>query len=468
MYDATLGRELSRQLVDPVARPDVLKAYPSILNADKSGFDAYFDISRKGIPQGIHLSHNLLIISRYSDDLVNGEGNRVDYWFPAKQFFNMHAENRAYLDSVNIVNGRVHVTGWHATDLSQAAANRFLILHDDTRGQDVTYAKVINNISRPDVAAAFPSIKTAGDSGFDVTFNQVMLTPGDRYSLISRYSTSGDGDGGLGAKADYRMTIPSLFNINRTNAGNLDSITVTNGDAVTVTGWHATDYSLLANNHYLILFDVTANQQVAQARISNVARPDVARVYRYLQTAGNSGFSATFDHVQLQNGHTYALVSRYSISPNGNGDDGNASHHIDYWFNNALKVDNQNYHAYWIDSLKPDQQKDSIDVTGWMVSDASQTMPNAYLILLNGSQEIGRAKITLNSRSDVQKANPEIYNSIQSGINTSIKLDSGVDLTKLANAPLHLVLRFTSSSDGNSNYDDQWYNFTFSKSQVNR
>lgn len=455
LYDATTHSELAREEVEKVNRPDVLNAEQGVLNADKSGFDTYFDISRKAIPSGIHLSHNLQIISRYTSS-NDGNSNYVDYWFPAKQFFSVNAANRACLDKAEIVNGRVHVSGWHATDLSEVATNHFLILHDDTRNQDVTSILLPDSVSRLDVARVYPNIKTAANSGFDATFDQVMLTPGDHYTLISRYSTSADGNGSRGAKADYRMVINNLFNINTMNAGNVDSVVVNNG-SVTVSGWNATDYSLLANNHYLILFDTTTNRQVAQAKVNNIARPDVARVYRNLRTAGNSGFSATFDQVELQPGHNYSLVSRYSISPYGNGDDGNGQDHIDHWFNGILRLNDSDYHANSVDTFVPDTKNNAIHVVGWMASDASKTMPNAYLILLdNTGKEYGRVNVKqLTNRPDVAKEEPAIYNSGVSGFDTLIKLNDGYQLTDLVGKNLHLVLRFTSSNDGNSNYSDQ-------------
>lgn len=456
LYDATTHREIARELIETLNRPDVLKAESGILNADKSGFNTYFDISRKAIPAGIHLSHNLQIISRYTSSL-DGNSDYTDYWFPTKQFFNLNAANHAYLDKAEVVNGRVHVAGWHATDISKTVNNHFLILRDDTKNQEVASVLLTKFVSRPDVAKVYPNIKTAINSGFDATFDQVMLTPSDHYSLTSRYSTNADGNGDGGATADYRMPINNLFNINTTNTGYLDSVVVNNG-SVTVSGWNATDYSLLANNHYLILFDTTANRQVAQAKVNNTARPDVARAYRNLQTAGNSGFSATFNQVDLQPGHTYALVSRYSISSKGNGDDGNGRDHVDYWFNNALHLKDSDYHAYSVDTFVPDPKTNAIHVVGWMATDASKIMPNAYLILVdNHGAEYGREKVNkLIDRPDVAKAVPAIYNSGVSGFDAQINLNSKYQLKDLVGKNLHLVLRFTSSSDGNSDYSDQY------------
>lgn len=76
LYDAITHREIARQQVTNLDRPDVQKAYPSIYNSAKSGFKATFklDNSLSG--------HNIQAISRYSD-ANNGEGNRTDFWFKA-------------------------------------------------------------------------------------------------------------------------------------------------------------------------------------------------------------------------------------------------------------------------------------------------------------------------------------------------------------------------------------------------
>ena len=74
LFDATTGREVKRQLVPTVARPDVAKVNGDIYNAGQSGFNLTMtvDPSLSG--------HNLQVISRYSDS-KSGEGHYIDYWF---------------------------------------------------------------------------------------------------------------------------------------------------------------------------------------------------------------------------------------------------------------------------------------------------------------------------------------------------------------------------------------------------
>ena len=74
LFDATTGREVKRQLVPTVARPDVAKVNGDAYNAGQSGFNLTMtvDPSLSG--------HNLQVISRYSDS-KSGEGHYIDYWF---------------------------------------------------------------------------------------------------------------------------------------------------------------------------------------------------------------------------------------------------------------------------------------------------------------------------------------------------------------------------------------------------
>ena len=73
LYDWTTGKEVQRQLVENVARPDVANAF-AVYNAEKSGF-------KVSLPVDSALTgHRLQVISRYSDS-ASGEGNHIDYWF---------------------------------------------------------------------------------------------------------------------------------------------------------------------------------------------------------------------------------------------------------------------------------------------------------------------------------------------------------------------------------------------------
>lgn len=98
---------------------------------------------------------------------------------------------------------------------------------------------------------------------------------------------------------------------------NRESYTHT-ANTVTVSGWNATDASLVQPYHILILFDSTVNREVKRIRVYNTARNDVARAYPTIWTANNSGFTGSFSNVNLQAGYHYSLISRYSANPLAN------------------------------------------------------------------------------------------------------------------------------------------------------
>lgn len=457
LWDATTGREISRQQVnagdDGVDRPDVANVYKTTFNADKSGFNTYFSL------KGITLTDRIQLVSRYTND-VNGNGPSFDYWFPAKQFMTANAAAAASLDNISYTGNGLHVSGWFATDNIDAMPNLFLILWDNTANKQAA-SMLVNNVARPDVAGVYPHIKNAANSGFNANFTNVALVPGHQYTLVGRYSSNSAGNGGDGANTTVWFTNKKYtFNINRTNAGNFDGYTFKDGK-LNVSGWHANDMSAIEKNHWLILLDSSDhNREVQRIQVSNVARPDVANAYRSVMTAGNSGFNAQFDLSKLQAGHTYTLVSRYAVDPN------NAAQYTDYWFNNAFTLNKQ---AYNIDSFTPIMSKNTdkdgkestsqitgFHVTGWMASDYSLAQPNPYLILVNDKgQELARQNVELTARADVEKAYPAIANSGKSGFSTDLKLGKGVTIDSKTNESLHLVLRYTNGKDGNPTKTDQ-------------
>ena len=245
LWDATTGREISRQQVnagdDGVDRPDVANVYKTTFNADKSGFNTYFSL------KGITLTDRIQLVSRYTND-VNGNGPSFDYWFPAKQFMTANAAAAASLDNISYTGNGLHVSGWFATDNIDAMPNLFLILWDNTANKQAA-SMLVNNVARPDVAGVYPHIKNAANSGFNANFTNVALVPGHQYTLVGRYSSNSAGNGGDGANTTVWFTNKKYtFNINRTNAGNFDGYTFKDGK-LNVSGWHANDMSAIEKNH---------------------------------------------------------------------------------------------------------------------------------------------------------------------------------------------------------------------------
>lgn len=190
------NREIARQFVTTDNnRADVANVYPNIDGAATSGFKVGFDLSK------LDLNHQLQIISRYTDDPA-GNGNYVDYWFSP---VTGNYSNQGYLDNFVINNsGQVIASGWHANDVTKFEQNHFIILYDTTSNRQVTFIKT-TNITRNDVAKAYPSIRTAANSGFKVSFNlpKNSILSGHKYVIFSRYSTSDQGNGDQGQYTDY-------------------------------------------------------------------------------------------------------------------------------------------------------------------------------------------------------------------------------------------------------------------------
>ena len=496
--------EVGRKLVaGGINRPDVFRVHP-VWNAATSGFDDTIDLDLSQIKAG----DKLRILSRWTAD-PNGNYNPADL---VSSYYTMdYATNVANLDGMAVTKDgqQLEVAGWNATNQVVGRKYHYIILRDATTGQEIGRQLVKDGIDRPDVAKVYPNLLSASKSGFNVKFNLSGIDLGHNLQVISRYS---DTLGGEGSNVDYWFSARRLVSGTTTNFANLDGVNA-NGKTgkVTFAGWNANNFSQLEPNHYLILFDTTANKQVAAVKLDDkngqVARPDVQKAYQTVNGALNSGFSYDIDMSQLIFGHTYALVSRYSTSADGNGGDGA---YTDYWFNNAFAFNQQ---AYSVDKLelvaatkdapkatqptngskaqnaaakaelKTDQQTDSkatdqqagdkgttkgdqqpvatpnqLHVAGWMASDGSG-YKNAYVIVLDAKDskhELGRSQVTLTKRDDVLKAFPTIYNVDQSGFDTTITLSD--DAVKAAQADgVQLVLRYTDDKEGNGKLTaDQW------------
>lgn len=121
-FDKKTNREITRQLVQNVARPDVAKAFPNEVNAGQSGFTASFDLTPA------MANDQITYISRWSADPA-GNNDYADYWFDPVQKI-----NRACLDkeSYNAKQNTLNVAGWHANDASIYEPYHILILFDAT------------------------------------------------------------------------------------------------------------------------------------------------------------------------------------------------------------------------------------------------------------------------------------------------------------------------------------------------
>ena len=429
-YDNTTKSEISRtQVTNPVSRPDVQKAH-NVYGASQSGFNVTLDLSSVALTNADSIS----FISRYSSD-ATGNSNYVDYWFAPITF---DKKNHANLDNVSINNGQLHFSGWNATNQAADKPYHTIILFDQTTNKEISRQQV-TAVKRQDVANAYPGVADADKSGFDVNFSLNNVNLNHKIQIVSRYSKYSNANSDY---VDYWFT--PITTGNYTNQASLDSFNLSSGQTLKVSGWHADDISQLESNHYLILFDNTANKQVTSVSVKNTNRSDVSKAYPSVQTAGQSGFSYAFNlsNLNLTAGHSYSLVSRYSTSANGNGGEGQ---YTDYWFS-PVKLNQQ---AYTIDSIN--MESDGLHLSGWMASDNSIGRDNAYIIVLNDGKEVRRQKVTLTLRPDVAKVYGSIYNSNKSGFSTVVRLNP-----TSVTGTMQIILRFSGDNNGNSNYSDQY------------
>ena len=422
--DITTNNELGRtEVTNNVSRPDVKNVH-NVYNAANSGFDVNINIDFSKMKD---YRDSIEIVSRYS-----GNGKSTDWW---SQPITFDKNNYAHLDTFEVKNGELHATGWNATNKAINYNHHFVILFDQTNGKEVARQEVHEGQARPDVAKVYPQVIGADNSGFDVTFNISDLDYTHKYQVLSRYSNAANGEG---SNVTYWFNPQSITPANQSNQGYLDSFDISKNGEVTITGWNATDLSELQNNHYVILFDQTAGQQVASTKADLISRPDVAKAYPTVKTAANSGFKVTFKVNNLQPGHQYSVVSRFSADENGNGND---KRHTDYWYSPVTL----NQAASNIDSIT--MTSNGLHITGWMASDNSINEATPYAIILNNGKEITRQKLSLTARPDVARVYPDIYNSSVSGFNTTINL-TVPELNQLT-GNMQVLLRYSAASDGN-------------------
>lgn len=313
------NHEITRVLVtNPVNRPDVQRVH-NVYEADRSGFNQQINLGA-----ALANTNTLHLISRYTDDPA-GNGNYVDYSFAP---ITVNQGNNAYLDKVAANGKNLTIAGWHATNRAANKAYHYIIVVDPSNGNhEVGRRLVSDGINRPDVARVYPNIFKADKAGFRVTLPLSAMNFNHALQIISRYSSDPTGNSNY---VDYWF--PPFTSGHSANRAYLDNFQIS-GNKIMVAGWHANDVTRFEQHHYLILWDNTAQHQVASQKIQNVSRPDVARAYPDIATAAGSGFNTSFDltTTPIIPGHSYTIVSRYSTDNTGNGN-GNGQQYTDYWF----------------------------------------------------------------------------------------------------------------------------------------
>lgn len=435
VYDQTQGREIARQKVSFGSRNDVAKAFPTIANADRSGFSATFNVT----PEYVH--DVIQFISRWTNDPAGNGSATVDYWFsPLSQ------SNQGHLDSVNLSDGHVKVGGWHANDASSFAPHHFLIVWDATQGRQVASSEV-DVMASSDVAKAYPDIRTAGQSRFNFDLGQLNLHAGDHYQLVSRYSTSATGNGGSGAYVDYWFDMMTL----NQSQFYIDGWTPS-ADQLNVHGWMISDQATSKPYAYAILLQ--DGKEIGRQRLTLTNRSDVAQAYPGIYRSLQSGFNVDFAIPASQLTETLQLVLRFTSDPAGNG-----NNTVDYWTGdmatNASNFDQLNYN------------NNQVTVSGWHAANSANGKTYQYLIALDAGShaELYRWQLTAGhdnlQRDDVAKVYPWILGSDHSGFNVTL-----TDSDSIRHKTVIFIHRYTDDPAGNGNYVDayspsvtidQWY-----------
>ena len=425
-YDQTTRQELNRiQVQTPVARPDVARVH-NVYDATNSGFHEQLNLTPAAIANG----DSITVVSRYTADPA-GNGDAVDYWFAP---FKIDTRNEAYLEGTKLTDNQLVVGGWHAINLAADKPQHYLIVLDASDHNRKLGRINVTNSARPDVARAFPEITTAGRSGFTGTFDltAARLDPHHQYSIVSRYSTSAEGNGGAGQYTDYWLGVT----MGQQRASYLDRIKMEN-DGLHLAGWMVDGNA--ADKPYAYAIVLSDGCEISRTRLHMVARPDIARLYPANFNSLNSGFDALVSLNPAQTGNNLQVILRFTDDPAGNG---NADDQY-----SAVYPTNAGYLDQF--SLSPT----NLTISGWHVSDRTAGKKYQYLIALGqNGREIQRWRLTdLHARPDVIASNPAILENDQAGFAASITIPNG-----MYGQTVQLIHRYTDDEGGNDHYTD-WY-----------
>ena len=344
--------------------------------------------------------------------------------------------NTGHIDDLSIRGNQLHISGWHAANSYNSNMHHFIILLDGN-GHEL-YRTEVAGVYRQDVQNAYSNADISGWGGFDISIPYTSNFAGKDIQVVSRYTynTNGEINGGK----DLFFTPVSL----NASAGFLDNMSL---DAKTgninISGWHVADASLGKNYHYIIVYDGSKKVELGRYLVNSLTRNDVANVYPGVYNAADSGFSLSLKFDSALAGDQIQLISRYTDDPAGNGN------FTDYWF--APKTFNDN--AAFLDNFAI--AGNSLHVKGWHAADQSVGKKYHYVVVYDATkkQEITRQQVSNSSRSDVERAYPNIYGSGNSGFVVDIPLTAAMT----NGDQIQLISRYTDDPAGNGNFTDYWF-----------
>lgn len=439
LFDKTTNKELAHKIVKTVASPDIAASQAGgIANAGNSRFSTSFDVEPEMI------GHQMIIISRYSNsNSADNYGNYSDYWFN-NNVISYPVNQQACLDNFQIdkAAGKVYISGWHADDASVFMPGHYIILFDKTSGKEIAH-KLVTTTDSPDVMNA-THITNANESRFSSSFDIVPAMVSHDLVVISRYSNSNTEDYGT-ATSDYWFN-NNVINFAVQQKAYLDefSLDATN-KKINIAGWHADDATFYMNGHFIILFDKSANREVAHKNVPTTTSPDIMDATHILN-AGKARFNVSFDLTPEMLNHTLVVVSRYSDSSNNNYGTG----YSDYWFNNN-QIDLNQQNGY-LDSLN--QNGTNINASGWHVADSTVGL-NHHVILLwdySRNQEVARHEVVNNASDDLLQSGQGNYvNARQARFSTSFTVDPS-----MVHDCFGIISRYSNQADGEGTYSQLW------------
>ncbi|MFO9711849.1 NlpC/P60 family protein (plasmid) [Lacticaseibacillus rhamnosus] len=446
LFDKTANKEIVHRIVQNNASPDVAASNAgNIVNAGHSRFSTSFAITPEMV------GHELIVVSRYSDSAKeNNYGHYSDYWF-SNNVIDFKVNQAAYLDNFKIdqAAGKVYVSGWHADDAAAyykladgQPAGHYIILFDKTTGHELAHQLVETTASGDVVRAGYGNIANANQARFSTSFNIVPEMVGHDLVIISRYSNSATNNYGS-ATSDYWFN-NNVVNFPVKQQAYLDnfSLDVAN-KKVNVAGWHADDASVYMPGHYIILFDKTANKEVAHQYVPMTESSDVMKVI-HITNADKARFKVSFDLTPETLNHTLTVVSRYSNSNTENY--GTAT--SDYWFGKELNLNQQDG---WLDKLS--QNGTTINVSGWHVADSTVGLPHHVLLLWDYSRnrEVARHEVTNTASGDLQAGYGHYLNNAQARFSTSFTVDPS-----MVHDCFGVISRYSNQTSGEGTYSQLW------------
>ncbi|WP_235803755.1 glycoside hydrolase family 73 protein [Limosilactobacillus panis] len=344
--------------------------------------------------------------------------------------------NTGHIDNLSVIGNQINIQGWHASDSYNSKMHHFIILLDGSTGKEL-YRTEVSGYYRQDVQNAYPNADISGWGGFNINIPYSSTFAGKNIQVVSRYTynTNGEPNGGK----DIYFNPISL----NANTGCLDNMSLdAKTGTINIAGWHAADASLNKKYHFIIIFDGSKQVELGRFLVESGSRDDVAKAYN-IYGANKSGFSLKLNFNPALAGDQIQVISRYSDSQNGEGNN------VDYWF--APKTFSEN-RAY-LDSLTVNGNQ--LHVAGWHAADQSIAKPYHFIIIYDATthQEVKRQMVESLSRNDVQNACPNIYNDAQSGFDLITTLDPSLN-----GHEIQIISRYSDAKNGEGNRVDYWFN----------